>query len=1523
MGGDGMNVGTSTWCALARGLRARRAWLAALVPAVLLAVVALSASVLAPATAAPRAGSAFDHFTTGFELIGRHRDAACEQCHVDGIFKGTPHECAACHAPGSRIGATVKPSNHIVSGNDCSQCHTPFGWKPVAKFDHMNVLGTCSSCHNGVQTVGKPANHIPTQAECSSCHLVTLPWKSAHFDHMGVTGGCADCHNNVRAPGPPATHIPVGTTACETCHSPTNFVTFAGTQMNHAGITAGCDQCHETGMTWYGVTMVDRPTKAEDPGHPATGDCAQCHQGTNPGDFGKVGLPAGHIPTTAPCSQCHTQLPDTSKYTMGATGHAGITSNCAQCHASGLSFLNMAPPTLKQPPPNHLPFGQIPCESCHSNANFTTFAGTQMNHAGITSGCQSCHETGMTWFGVTMVDRPTAAQDAAHPSAAQYPDCSTCHTGTNVGDFNKNAKPANHLPTTAPCQQCHTAMPDFSQYVMGAQGHAGIAGNCALCHASGLSFANMAPPTLKQPPANHLPVAGKACEACHAPSNFTTFAGTQMNHAGITSGCAQCHETGMTWFGVTMVDRPTAAQDPAHPTTGDCSQCHQGTNVGDFAKYAKPVNHIPTSAPCEQCHTAIPDFSQYVMGAQGHAGISTNCAACHASGLSFANMAPPTLKQPPANHIPLAGKACEACHAPSNFTTFANTAMNHAGITTNCAQCHETGMTWFGVTMVDRPTPAQDPNHPTTGDCSQCHQGTNVGDFTKVALPAGHIPTTAACAQCHTQLPDYSKYTMGATGHAGITSNCAQCHASGSSFLNMAPPTLKVPPSNHLPIPAGIACESCHSNSNFTTFAGTAMNHAGITANCQACHETGMTWFGVTMVDRPTVQQDPSHPTVAQGADCSTCHKGFNVGDFANVTTPPPGHLPTTAACSQCHTQLPDYSKYTMGATGHAGITKNCAQCHATGSSFLNMAPPTLKVPPSNHLPINGIACESCHSASNFTSFGGTAMNHAGITSGCQACHETGMTWFGVTMVDRPTTAQDPNHPSAAQYPDCSTCHTGTNVGDFAKNTKPANHIPTTAACAQCHTAMPNFAQYVMGATGHAGITNNCALCHAAGLSFANMAPPTLKEPPSNHIPFGTKACELCHAPTNFTSFANTAMNHQGITNNCQQCHEAGLTWAGPPTVVTRPTAAQDQFHPTAAQGADCSTCHTGFNVGDFNNVSTPPPGHFPITGTCGTCHTTANNYAVYTSNLTTLHTAVSKTCTTCHGDGKGPFIGVTGFKIIQMSTRGVHVPITNAGIAVECSGCHLSVTSFTGTVMKHAAIGDSLSSNSGQPCKNCHEFGYRSKFYGVTINWTRDSANHGGGATVDCLKSGCHLNGANNTPTQNMKSLPKPGAQARAATPGAADGTGASATAASATTWAPGTKPDHALLKGVTCQSCHNGLRAAGKPANHVTAGANCDSCHTTSAWKPAAFDHAGVMAGTCATCHNSVNAPGKGARHVVTTLSCDSCHYALGWAPTKPVPQVVPGGPPRPALPGFERLPRPAVRPRAGDPQTPTARQ
>ncbi len=668
-----------------------------------------------------------EHWTTGFPLTGAHERTRCESCHVRGEFKNTPKTCTGCHTASARISTVVITSSHVPTAQQCSVCHNTLSFAN-AQFDHAGVVpGTCATCHNGTTATGKPSGHLVTSASCDSCHS-TFSWVTVRFDHAGVTpGSCATCHNGARAtaqPGshiptslacdachstqawnqapmnhagiangcsnchasgqsfagvtpasPPSTHIPFGTAACESCHSALAFASFAGTQMNHAPVAGiPCATCHETGRTFVGVTIITRPTPAQDPGHPVSGDCGSCHTSTSSFRSGVSTQPASHIPTSQPCTTCHA-TPGT--YAGGTMNHVGIASGCAACHAGGLSFTGVVPVS---PPPTHIPTSQ-PCELCHSPAKFTTFAGGTMTHAGIASGCASCHAVGKSFLGVSVVT----------------------------------------------------------------------------------------------PPATHVPVGTATCESCHAAAMFTSFGGTQMNHTPVAGvPCATCHESGKSFSGVTIVTRPTAAQDPNHPPTGECGSCHTSTVSFSAGVTAQPSNHIPTSQPCALCHLTPGNYSVATMN---HAGISAGCATCHSTGLTFANVipvAPPpshlpisqpcevchspgkftnfagttmnhagissgcdschaigksyfgvTIVTPPATHIPFGGSACESCHAPAAFTNFGGTAMNHSAVGgIACATCHETGKSFYGVIIVTRPTPAQDKSHPQTGDCGSCHSST-------------------------------------------------------------------------------------------------------------------------------------------------------------------------------------------------------------------------------------------------------------------------------------------------------------------------------------------------------------------------------------------------------------------------------------------------------------------------------------------------------------------------------------------------------------------------------------------------------------------------------------------------------------------------------------------------------------------------------------------------------------------------------------------------------------------------------
>ena len=1341
-------------------VRAQPAWRARL-------LLALLTLLLTPAAGAQMQRLQFDHLTTGFELDGQHRDLQCESCHANAIFKGTPKDCGACHGVGTAIRATSKPVNHILTTDQCGGCHTPIGWKPVVNFDHTLTRGSCSSCHNGVQAQGKGPTHIQTDLECDACHT-TLTWAGAVFSHQGITSGCASCHNGVQATGMPATHIPTGTpaTPCEGCHSTTNFLSFAGTAINHGAVTAmTCATCHETanylGMHPSTNTAAgdSRPNRTLDANHPATGDCGMCHDTAS--FAGAAVKPPNHIPTSAPCVQCHTTPGQNSSYSVTGV-HQGVTG-CLACHGPSVAntFINISIVTT---PANHMPIGSLDCNGsgCHSTANVnpggfligtanintpTLSVAGHATVAAAVAACQTCHETS-PYIGMVASTAATAgdsrpiAFDSLHPTTG---DCGGCHTTTPTFISNINAgKPANHIPTSAPCTQCHTTPNNYKVYSVTGT-HQGVTG-CLACHGPSVAttFANV---TIVTTPANHIPFGGLDCNGsgCHTTSNLNPggfLIGTAninaptlsvAGHATVSGAvaCATCHETapylGMVASTATVAgdSRPSATLDAQHPATGDCGGCHMTTPtfVGNAA--VKPGNHIPTSAPCAQCHTTAGSYAAYSVTGT-HVGV-TGCLSCHGPSVAttFANV---TIVTTPANHMPIGSLDCNGsgCHTTgnvspggfvigaANINTPTLTVAGHttvASAVSGCQTCHETapyaGMLAGTATTAgdSRPT-ALDKAHPTTGDCTGCHTTTPTfgSDQTSGAKPSNHIPTSAACTQCHTTAGNYAAYSVTGT-HTGVT-GCLICHGPSvaTTFANV---TIVTTPANHMPI-------------------------GSLDCNGSGCHTIS---------------------NVNPG--------GFLIG-AANINTP------------------------TLTVAGHTTV--------------------------------------------------------AAAVSGCQTCHETspyvGMIASTSTVAgdSRPAAALDASHPTTG---DCNGCHTTTPT--FTSNetgaAKPANHIPTSAACTQCHTTAGNYAAYVMGATGHKGITNNCAQCHAYGLSFYNMAPPTLVEPPSGasgHIPAvppnGTTAvaCELCHSPTAFTTFSGTVMKHAYVTSmKCESCHEYGMTWKtnsgvrlwvrdGPnhhagqdcggsgchtsrdkmmvrprATAPTRPaTPGSPAASATAAPAARPTTLpalRPGFPgiAADTPLGARPRPGAtLPLALTAGTAHASLGGAP----------------CVSCHGPASGS-----------------GKPPTHLATSDACQSCHTTLAWLPVTRVDHSQI--------TRACVSCHNGAI------ATGKPSRHIA-----TTVGC--DSCHTTNA----------------------------------------WTPA-RFDHAAVAPHGCTTCHNGLRAMGMPRAHVTTQLPCDTCHGTLAWAPAKIDHSRLTA-TCASCHNNIGALGMSSSHLRTQRDCASCHNYPDWS-------------------------------------------
>ncbi len=126
----------------------------------------------------------FDHEFTAFPLLGMHRFAACEQCHLNLVFHETAAGCNDCHAQDDVHDGSL--------GTDCEGCHSPAGWERW-QFDHgrqtdFALTGAhadlaCAGCH---APGARDALDISTT--CASCH-------ASDDVHNGSFGGqCDRCH---------------------------------------------------------------------------------------------------------------------------------------------------------------------------------------------------------------------------------------------------------------------------------------------------------------------------------------------------------------------------------------------------------------------------------------------------------------------------------------------------------------------------------------------------------------------------------------------------------------------------------------------------------------------------------------------------------------------------------------------------------------------------------------------------------------------------------------------------------------------------------------------------------------------------------------------------------------------------------------------------------------------------------------------------------------------------------------------------------------------------------------------------------------------------------------------------------------------------------------------------------------------------------------------------------------------------------------------------------------------------------
>jgi hypothetical protein len=1290
--------------------------------------------------------------------------------------------------------------------------------------DGAHSAAKCESCHVDGILKGTPK-------DCVRCHTAGFKTSSVITQnggaHVIVTPGtaCDTCHISNTTFRTWRMQHSATTAACSTCHSGQSFEGVVPTTKtpNHIQTTSDCSVCHGS-QTSFAVSVIGFDHTG------ITGNCANCHNGAQ-----AQGKPIGHLPTSLPCEQCHKPVPaSTTSFKIWMMDHTGITSNCASCH-NGQTFLG-ATPMFK--PGGHIPT-TLPCETCHTSTQVPggfAFAKASFDHVA---------------------------------NNVQPGTCTSCHNGTSaIGQI------VGHMPTNpgTQCDACHSiTAASFATWTMN---HSKVSSTCSTCHAAGKSFIGATMVTLPTGAA-HIPTA-KECSTCHSstvvPGGFATWT---MNHTGIVNNCASCHNTGSPYPGV--LTKPP------------------------------PPGHIPTSASCETCHNAARTSSGNFANSwtMNHTGIATGCDTCHDTTVTgFGTLTVPTPGV----------TACESCHSPSRTNVggfvLAITGMNHTGIVNNCAQCHgrvNSGIAYKDMTPVFQPT-----NHVATAqDCSACHISTLIpGGFALAASSFDHVKAgvqPGTCTACHNGTT--------ATGQIG----------------------------GHIVTNGGVQCDACHSYT-LGSFSRWTMDHSKVSASCTACHSAGNSFPGATMVTVGTVTHFPvaavqcsachSSQTVpggfktstmdhsqVTGTACATCHNtGLSfTGAVPVVTKPASGHILTTAACDQCHssTLIPGgFKTWTMNHT--AVVATPCATCHNTGVSFLAGTPPLVTKPVgAAHIPTTA-ACSNCHTSTTVT--GGFAiwtMDHTGIVSGCNRCH-------GTTVALYPGVVNQPVGHQNTGTQDCSVCHTNTSIGGFAMATggvNPHTVTPPSPTCTNCHgnaaAVFPNIP--APGQPGGHIVTlpgAQCGTCHSSSApSFAGST--------MNHSAVNTATCANCHgAGKSFTGVMTTplitisSVTHIPVTADCSTCHST--------TTVTGGFKTWTMNH-SGVNTANCGTCH-GATAGSFTNTAGLPiktktsVTHIPVIGDCSVCHsntTVTGGFSSWTMN----HSGVTTTpCATCHSVGAaGSFTNTSGTPIKSNAAPTVHIAITG-----DCSVCHSSTTvpgGFASWIMNHSGVNTapctschlnagSYTNTSGKPfvvkpgnhipvigdCSVCHGTSYVS----FVIPAPYSSMVHVGGVSTATCKT-CHGDTAPVT-SYNITPLAKTSFPAHIAINNAdcwschnsylVPGGFASATGGHV----------HSAADTGQCYACHaSGSAGAGNPnpqiAGHIPTGAtSCDACHSYSALSfatPVSMNHTVVSGTPCSTCHlqsgnqtigtsSLATVLGKPPTHILTTAQCNTCHTS----------QVVPGG-------------------------------
>lgn len=331
--------------------------------------------------------------SSSFPLSEGHAKVACERCHRNDVFTGTPTACGpACHPDELHQGSL---------GTDCRRCHEGGHW-PATRFDHDQTRyplvghhqqAPCEGCHPQRQFAKAPT-------KCAACH-------GQDDVHQGTLGKeCERCHsptgrslfdhNDPSAPGRFRLEGAHAQVRCKACHPTERFAATPRTcdachgepDVHKGELGTRCADCHDT-VAWSRVRTGHVRGDLRFGGAHDRVRCVACH----PGGLRRAGT--GEL-----CIACHRR---------DDVHHGSLGPRCGECHGqesfSGGSvrfFHERVGCALRGV------HRTLPCVDCHVGGNF----------AALSTACVSCHRA----------DAVRAMSDKMAPAGhAGFTTCAGCH----------------------------------------------------------------------------------------------------------------------------------------------------------------------------------------------------------------------------------------------------------------------------------------------------------------------------------------------------------------------------------------------------------------------------------------------------------------------------------------------------------------------------------------------------------------------------------------------------------------------------------------------------------------------------------------------------------------------------------------------------------------------------------------------------------------------------------------------------------------------------------------------------------------------------------------------------------------------------------------------------------------------------------------------------------------------------------------------------------------------------------------